>query len=190
MRYDYRIVRPDGAVRDLVVEQIRLRTPDGGTEGFIGVIDDVTERRALEEQVRQSQKLEAVGQLAGGVAHDSTICSRSSALRTVPDARARPRHTGSRRPRGAAERDAASRGTHAPAAHVRPQAMSAPKLLEPNAVVHGVEQMVRRLIGEHIALVTDLEPDVGRVLVDPGQLEQVLVNLAVNARMRCRPVVS
>jgi CheY-like chemotaxis protein len=60
--------------------------------------------------------------------------------------------------------------------------MATPKLLAPNDVIRGVEEMVRRLIGEHIALVTDLEPTSGRVLIDPGQLEQILVNLAVNAR--------
>ena len=183
MRYDYRIVRPDGAVRDLVVEQIRLRTPDGGTEGFIGVIDDVTERRALEEQVRQSQKLEAVGQLAGGVAHDFnnllTVIGNYGQFLT------RELAPGTQ---GRADLEELLNATRRAAALTRQlltfgrKQMSAPKLLEPNAVIHGVEQMVRRLIGEHIALVTDLEPDVGRVLVDPGQLEQVLVNLAVNAR--------
>jgi PAS domain S-box-containing protein len=182
-RYEYRIVRPDGAIRDLVVEQLRLRTPDRITEGFIGVVDDVTERRALEEQLRQSQKLEAVGQLAGGVAHDFnnllTVIANYGQFLT------RELAPGTQ---GRADLDELLGATRRATALTRQlltfgrKQMSAPKLLEPNDVIRGVQQMVTRLIGEHITLVTDLDPDTGRVLVDPGQLEQILVNLSVNAR--------
>jgi len=183
MNYDYRIIRPDGAVRDLVVEQVRLRTPDGGTEGFIGIIDDVTERRALEEQVRQSQKLEAVGQLAGGVAHDFnnllTVIGNYGQFLT------QELEPGTR---GRADLEELLGATRRAAALTRQlltfgrKQMSPPRLVEPNEIVRGVEEMMRRLIGEHIALVVDLDPNAGRVLIDPGQLEQILVNLAVNAR--------
>jgi PAS domain S-box-containing protein len=183
MHYDYRIVRPDGAIRDLVVEQVRLRTPDGSTEGFIGVIDDVTERRALEDQLRQSQKLEAVGQLAGGVAHDFnnllTVIANYGQFLT------QELEPGTR---GRADLEELLGATRRAASLTRQlltfgrKQISSPRLLEPNDVIRGVEEMVRRLIGEHIALVIDLEPDTGRVLVDPGQLEQILVNLAVNGR--------
>ena len=183
MRYEYRIVRRDGAVRDVVVEQVRLRTPDGNTEGYIGIIDDVTERRALESHLRQSQKLEAVGRLAGGVAHDfnnllTVIGNYGEFLKReiAPDSAGRAdleELLGATRRAAALTRQLLTFGR---------QQLSVPKLLDPNTVIRGVEEMLRRLIGEHIAFVTDLDPDAGRVLVDPGQLEQVLVNLAVNAR--------
>ena len=183
MRYDYRVVRPDGATRNLVVEQLRLRTPDGSTEGFIGVIDDVTERRALEEQVRQSQKLEAVGQLAGGVAHDFN--NLLTVIGNYGQFLKKELEIGTR---GRADLEELLGATRRAAALTRQlltfgrKQMATPRLLAPNDVIRGVEEMVRRLIGEHIALVTDLEPTSGRVLIDPGQLEQILVNLAVNAR--------
>jgi PAS domain S-box-containing protein len=183
MHYDYRIVRPDGAIRDLVVEQVRLRARDGVTEGFIGIIDDVTEHRVLEEQLRQSQKLEAVGRLAGGVAHDfnnllTVIANYGQFLKQELEPGTRGRADleellGATRRAASLTRQLLTFGRKQP---------SSPKLLAPNDVIVGVEDMLRRLIGEHIALVTDLEPAVGRVLVDPGQLEQILVNLAVNAR--------
>ena len=183
MRYNYRIVRPDGAIRDLVVEQVRLRTGDASTEGFIGIIDDVTEHRVLEEQLRQSQKLEAVGRLAGGVAHDfnnllTVIANYGQFLKQElqPGTRGRAdldELLGATRRAASLTRQLLTFGRKQP---------SSPKLLAPNDVIAGVEDMLRRLIGEHITLVTDLEPGVGRVLVDPGQLEQILVNLAVNAR--------
>jgi len=183
MHYDYRIVRPDGAIRDLVVEQVRLRTGDASTEGFIGIIDDVTEHRVLEEQLRQSQKLEAVGRLAGGVAHDfnnllTVIANYGQFLKQELEPGTRGRADleellGATRRASSLTRQLLTFGRKQP---------SSPKLLAPNDVIVGVEDMLRRLIGEHIALVTDLEPGVGRVLVDPGQLEQILVNLAVNGR--------
>jgi PAS domain S-box-containing protein len=183
MRYDYRIVRPDGVVRDVVVEQVRLRTRDGATEGFIGIIDDVTEHRMLEEQLRQSQKLEAVGRLAGGVAHDfnnllTVIANYGQFLKQElpPGTRGRAdleELLGATRRATALTRQLLTFGRKQP---------TSPKLLVPNEIIRGVEDMLRRLIGEHIALVIDLEPGIGRVLVDPGQLEQILVNLAVNAR--------
>jgi len=183
MHYDYRIVRPDGAIRDLVVEQVRLRTRDGLTEGYIGIIDDVTEHRVLEEQLRQSQKLEAVGRLAGGVAHDfnnllTVIANYGQFLKheLPPGTRGRAdleELLGATRRATSLTRQLLTFGRKQP---------TSPKLLAPNEVIRGVEDMLRRLIGEHITLVTDLEPGAGLVLVDPGQLEQILVNLAVNAR--------
>jgi two-component system cell cycle sensor histidine kinase/response regulator CckA len=166
-RYEYRIVRPDGVVRDLVVEQVRLRTPDGATE----------------EQLRQSQKLEAVGQLAGGVAHDFnnllTVIANYGQFLTAE------LPPGSR---GRADLDELLNATRRASALTRQlltfgrKQLSTPRVLDPNDVIRGVEEMVRRLIGTHISLVADLDPDAGRVLADPGQLEQVLVNLALNAR--------
>ena len=183
MHYDYRIVRPDGAIRTLVVEQVRLRTPDGATEGFIGIIDDVTERRALEDQLRQSQKLEAVGQLAGGVAHDF-----NNLLTVIGNYGQFLKQDLAPGTRGRADLEELLSATRRATALTRQlltfgrKQMAAPKLVAPNDIIRGVEEMVRRLIGEHIALVVDLDPRAGRVLADPSQLEQILVNLAVNAR--------
>ena len=183
MHYDYRIVRPDGAIRTLVVEQVRLRTPDGTTEGFIGVIDDVTERRALEDQLRRSQKLEAVGQLAGGVAHDF-----NNLLTVIGNYGQFLKQELAPGTRGRADLEELLNATRRATSLTRQlltfgrKQIAAPKLLAPNDVIRGVEEMVRQLIGEHIALVVDLEPRAGRVLADPSQLEQILVNLAVNAR--------
>jgi nitrogen-specific signal transduction histidine kinase/ActR/RegA family two-component response regulator len=144
---------------------------------------DVTERRHLEDQLRQAQKMEAVGQLAGGVAHDfnnllGVITGYSDlALREIdPQHRARQRVEEIRK---AAERAAAL--TRQLLAFSRKQILQ-PRVLDPNAVVTDVERMLRRLIGEHIQLVTVLAQNVGTVKADPGQVEQVIVNLAVNAR--------
>ena len=183
MRYEYRIIRGDGATRDVVVEQVRLRTPDGRTEGYIGVTDDVTERRALEAHLRHSQKLEAVGQLAGGVAHDFN--NLLTVIGNYGEFLKRELALGSA---GRADLEELLGATRRAAALTRQlltfgrRQVSVPKLLDPNMVIRGVEEMLRRLIGEHIAFVTDLDADVGCVLVDPGQLEQVIVNLAVNSR--------
>jgi PAS domain S-box-containing protein len=183
MRYEYRIVRPDGTLRDVVVEQVRLRTVDGATEGYIGIVDDVTDRHALEEQLRQSQKLEAVGQLAGGVAHDFnnllTVIGNYAQFLTQE----LPPGT-----RGRADLDELLNATKRASALTRQlltfgrKQVSTPRALDPNEVIRGLEDMLRRLVGEHSALEAALDPRAGLVLIDPGQLEQVLVNLAVNAR--------
>jgi signal transduction histidine kinase/integral membrane sensor domain MASE1 len=152
--------------------------------------EDITERalaeealRRSEEQLRQAQKMEAVGRLAGGVAHDfnnllTVITGRSQLLLSrLP--------SGDRLRRDialvqqAAERAAGL--TRQLLAFSRKQVLE-PKVLDLNAVVTNIGNMLRRLIGEDIHVVTDLAPRLGRVQADPGQLEQVIVNLAVNAR--------
>jgi PAS domain S-box-containing protein len=144
---------------------------------------DVTAQRQLEEQLRQSQKMEAVGQLAGGIAHDfnnlltAIIGSTQLLLHATPpdDARREDleeiRHAGTR----------AAELTRQLLAFSRRQVL-APKVLEPNAVVANMDRMLRRLLGEDVELITSLDPGAGAVSADPGQLEQVLLNLAVNAR--------
>ncbi|HVH68614.1 MAG TPA: PAS domain S-box protein [Gemmatimonadales bacterium] len=144
---------------------------------------DVTAQRHLEEQLRQSQKMEAVGQLAGGIAHDfnnlltAILGSTQLLLHGTPpdDARREDieeiRHAGLR----------AAELTRQLLAFSRRQVL-APKVLELNAAVANMEKMLRRLLGEDVELVTSLDPAAGAVSADPGQLEQVLLNLAVNAR--------
>ncbi|MGH7321738.1 MAG: GAF domain-containing protein [Candidatus Rokuibacteriota bacterium] len=167
-----------------------VRARDGAPLYFIAQIQDVSERKRAEEvrqeleaQLRQSQKMEAVGRLAGGVAHDfnnllTVIRGRSDLLllQLQPDAPLR-RHVELLRQTA----DRAATLTQQLLAFSRKQ-MLQPKILDLNLVVAAIKKMLRRLIGEHIDLVLHLEPALGRVKADPGQLEQVILNLAVNAR--------
>jgi len=155
----------------------------GRPKYIIPIIDDITEQRTLEAQFRQAQKIDAIGQLAGGVAHDfnnllTAIMGFSELVLENPktDHEVRPDveeifH--------AAHRAAAL--TRQLLAFSRSQTLE-PRILDLNAVIAGMEGMLRRLIGARVELVTQLSPSLGRVSVDQGQIEQVLMNLAVNAR--------
>ena len=146
------------------------------------ILRDITERRALERQLAQAQKLEAVGRLAGGVAHDFNnmlTAIRGYAdllLKKIPDGPHRRYVEGIL---GAAER--AAQTTQQLLAFSRRQIMQ-PKLMDLNQGVTAAIELLQRLIGEDIELVTLLAEDTGEVLFDPGQFSQVLVNLAVNSR--------
>lgn len=150
---------------------------------FVGVQTDVTERRRLEDQFRQAQKMEAVGQLAGGVAHDFnnliTVIHGCSDILSARLASDDPMRELLSEINKAGERAAAL--THQLLAFSRQQVLQ-PKVLNLNAVVSNTEKMLRRLLGEDVSLVTNLSPNLGQVKADAGQLEQVLMNLAVNAR--------
>src|SRR5580765_4837734 len=158
---------------------------NGRSEGIVFEIfaEDVTERRALEQQLRQSQKMEAVGRLAGGIAHDfnnllMVISGYSEFLleRLGPD----PALRGPAKEISTAAERATSL-TRQLLAFSRKQ-MLAPKVLDLNAVVTENLKMLTRLIGEDIDLVMIPGADLGAVKADPGQIEQVILNLAVNAR--------
>ncbi len=154
-----------------------------GRPGRLVVAHDVTGQRQLEAQLLQSQKMEAVGQLAGGVAHDfnnllSVISGYSDLLLRSLGA-GDPATSRVEQIRRAAERGAAL--TRQLLAFSRKQVLE-PRILDLNGALTDVQAMLRRLIGEDIKLVTSLAPDLGRVRADPGQMEQVLMNLAVNAR--------
>jgi PAS domain S-box-containing protein len=153
-------------------------------EGYLNIYGrDVTEQHRIGEQLRQVQKMEAVGQLAGGIAHDFNnmlfVINGRAELelrRLGPDDPGRPaleliRKTG----------DRAAILTRQLLAFSRRQVLQ-PRALDLNATVSDMLKMLRRLIREDIALVTDLAPDPGPILADPGQVEQVILNLAVNAR--------
>ena len=147
------------------------------------LVREMAERRQAEEQLRQAQKIDAVGRLAGGIAHDFnnllTVVSSYSELaldRLPPD---EPAHAHIREIRRASERAASL--TQQLLAFSRKQVLQ-PSVVSLNDVIAGVLPMLRRLISEDVSLTPRLSPDLLPVLVDPGQIEQAIVNLVVNAR--------
>jgi PAS domain S-box-containing protein len=169
------------AVREAVA---LVRNADGRPEFAIAMFEDVTERLELEGRLRQAQKMEAIGQLAGGVAHDfnnmlTAISGYSEfALGRLGDAESAVRGDIEQVQRAAQRaRDL----TRQLLAFSRKQILQ-PKVVDVNDVVTETDKLVTRLIGEDIEVKTALEVRLGRVQVDPGQLQQVLVNLVVNAR--------
>ena len=150
--------------------------------GLVGVSIDLTERRSLEEQFRQSQKMDAVGRLAGGIAHDFnnllTVIHLNTEIIIDGFDPADPRADDVKQIRSAADR--ASSLTRQLLAFSRKQILQ-PRVLDLNSVVTSLEPMLRRLIGEDIRISSTPNAR-GYVVADPGQLEQVLVNLVVNAR--------
>jgi len=159
-----------------------VRDEHGTVLGFVTVSIDLTERRNLEEQFRQSQKMDAVGRLAGGIAHDFNNLLTVIRLNTeiIMDGLdpTDPRSEDVKQIRTAAER--ASGLTRQLLAFSRKQILQ-PRVLDMNSVVGNVEPMLRRLIGEDITITTTSSAR-GYIVADPGQLEQVLMNLVVNAR--------
>jgi len=149
----------------------------------VAQILDITERKRLEEQLLQAQKMEAVGRLAGGVAHDFnnllTAITGYSELLLMRIHEHDPLRKDLEQIRKAADRAASL--TRQLLAFSRRQILQ-PRVLNLNAVVADMEEMLQRLIGEDIDLVTVLHPELGRVKADPGQIEQVIMNLVVNAR--------
>jgi len=152
-------------------------------EGFVASARDVTERKQLEDQLRQSQRIQAVGKLAGGVAHDFnnllTAIMGYSDLLLARAGQESPLRKEVLEIRKAGER--ATMLTRQLLAFSRRQVLQ-PKVMDLNATVADLHPMLCRLIGEDIDLVTVLMPALGRVRADPGQIEQVVINLAVNAR--------
>jgi PAS domain S-box-containing protein len=200
--YEIVAIRRDGSRFDV---ELRSRMmPQADRSVRVTAVHDITERkraerafqaaelerqqaeadvRALEDQLRHSQKLEAIGQLAGGIAHDfnnlltviNGYCERL--LASVPDGGALREdldliHNAGRR---------AAALTRQLLAFSRRQVLQ-PRTIELNAIVHDIDKMLRRVIGEPITVVTALAPDLGATRADPGQIEQVIMNLAINAR--------
>jgi two-component system, cell cycle sensor histidine kinase and response regulator CckA len=170
--------RKDGSL--VPVEASAARLPDGRLQA---IVRDISERRRLEAQLRQSQKMEAVGKLAGGVAHDfnniltAMLGHLELGLLKLP--RDHPVRADLEESQKATERAAAL--TRQLLAFARRQVIE-PRVVNLNDLVANLGKMLGRLIGEDIELVTALDPALGRVRVDPGQIEQVLMNLTVNAR--------
>jgi PAS domain S-box-containing protein len=172
--------RPDESV---AVVDFSISTVTFGSERIVLSIGrDITRQRQLERQLQQAQRMEAVGRLAGGVAHDfnnllTAIIGTAELMKE--DLGANP---------GMADLDEIVRTGNRAAdltrqllAFSRQQVMDL-QVMSPNDVVHGAEKLLRRLIGEDIELTVRLDPGAGLVMADPAQLEQVIMNLAVNAR--------
>lgn len=155
---------------------------EDGAGPVAALVQDVTEQRQLAERARENQKMEAVGRLAGGVAHDfnniltAILGYTDLQLHSTDDPRV-VEHA--REIRNAAERAAGL--TRQLLAFSR-RSPSEPVVVDLNRLVEGTETMLRRLLTENMTLATDLDPDLWPVRVDPNQIEQVVVNLAVNAR--------
>jgi PAS domain S-box-containing protein len=151
--------------------------------GCVEVLRDITERKRAEEQLRQAHKMEAIGQLAGGVAHDfnnllmAIIGYSELLLARLREGDRLRKHI--QEIKKAGERAAAL--TRQLLAFSRRQVL-VPQVLDLNSVVSNVQKMLRRMIGEDIDLLTVPASDLGQVRADPGQVEQVIMNLAVNAR--------
>lgn len=179
----YRMRHKDGSWRILESGASAVLGPHGQVEKLVVVNRDVTARKQLEEQFRQAQKMEAVGRLSGGVAHDfnnllGVIIGYAEFLQERLEAENSLR--GSVDEILKAGKRAASL-TRQLLAFSRQQVLD-PKVIDLNIAVSDMEKLLRRLIGEDIELMTSLAPSLGRVKADQGQLEQVIMNLAVNAR--------
>jgi len=175
--------RRDGGAITVRLRLRRARDESGATTWLEGLAEDVTQQRALENQFRQAQRLEAVGRLAGGVAHDFN--NILTAITGYSDMLLEELHEHDHKRQDVEEiRTAAARATSLTRqllAFSRKQVLQA-RVLDLNALVGTLERMLQRLIGEDVELATALARDLGPVRADPGQLEQIIMNLAVNAR--------
>jgi PAS domain S-box-containing protein len=179
---EYRVTRKDGNTIWVSDTAVVVRGSDSHPV-MEGLIVDITDRKMLENQLLQARKMEAVGRLAGGVAHDFnnllTIIKGyvEMAMQRCLD---RPElHSDIRRIEDAADR--AVTLVRQLLAFSRKQVLQ-PKILDLNAIVMNLDQLLRRLMSENIAMKTFVSKDVGAIKADPGQIEQVIMNLVVNAR--------
>jgi two-component system cell cycle sensor histidine kinase/response regulator CckA len=176
-------IRRDGSRIDVDQSMAPLRDASGRPNFLMSILADITEQRQLEGQLRQSQKMEAVGRLAGGIAHDFN--NLLTVIRANADFLSEDLEpTDERRGEIDEIRQAADRAaslTRQLLVFSRRQVVQ-PKTVQLNDIVGSMEQMLGRLIGEDIVLASVLQPDLGTVHADVSQMEQILLNLVVNAR--------
>jgi PAS domain S-box-containing protein len=179
----YRILRPDGEVRFIWDRAFPVMDRTGAVTRVVGVAEDVSERTKLEAQLRAAHRMEAVGRLAGGIAHDFnnllTVIRAQSDFLLMDLPEESPLIEEVEVVRSAADR--AAKLTRQLLAFSREQVLR-PRVVDLVEVVKNMEQLLVRVLGEDVRIGTDFESDLPPVRVDPAQLEQVLMNLAVNAR--------
>lgn len=187
-QFDHRIVRPDGDVRTVRERACIERSPEGRPLCMVGTIQDVTEQYRLEQRLAQADRMESIGRLAGGVAHDFnnllTVINGYADFILETSMENSAVHRQAEEIRKAGER--AAELTNQLLTFSRRQ-VSQPRVLDLNGVVAEAATMLERAIGEDVELKMELTPDLAPVWIDPAQLNQVLINLAINARdaMRC-----
>lgn len=188
--FSFDVIRKDGEKRSIEVSVSLIKDSEGKPIGFRGISRDVTERKhaeakmtALQEQLRQSQKMEAIGQLAGGVAHDFnnliTVIRGYTDLILHSIDKNNPLYEDTLEIKNASEK--AESLTRQLLAFSRKQILQ-PKVLELNTLISNMAKLLKRLIGENIELITNFSADKAKIMADPGQIEQVFINLVVNAR--------
>jgi PAS domain S-box-containing protein len=181
--FEVRWKRKDGGIITVRISGRAVAGGDEPSDVLEAIAEDITERRLLEDQFRQAQKMEAVGRLAGGIAHDFNnllmVISGYTEVLLDQFPLGHPLHAKAEAIQGASDR--ATTLTRQLLAFSRKQLLEL-KVIDLNAIVTDMERLLRPLIGENIELTTSLAPAVGCTRADAGQLEQVIMNLVVNAR--------
>ncbi len=180
---ELKVTRKDGKEITIFLSTSIVKDKDGQPVVIVGVISDITLRKQLEEQLRHSQKMEAIGQLAGGIAHDfnnllTVIEGYIDLLQNVMTGEGKERAFVTQIKKAT---DRAVSLTRQLLTFSRRQIVQ-PKVLDINQSIKDLSIMLQRLIGENIELITDLDPNIGQIKADPHQIEQVIMNLIVNAR--------
>ncbi|MDX6473572.1 MAG: hypothetical protein QOK22_2388 [Gaiellaceae bacterium] len=185
IRIEYRLVAADGRIVWVIDDMALLRDADGQPRFYQGFLLDITERETLQEQLRHAQRLEAVGRLAGGIAHDFNNMLMGimgySDLAAAANAEGDTERVQQDVERIRAAADRAKSLTHQLLAFSRKQVLRE-QTVDTRAAIAEVLELLGRVLGEDVEIVVEADPDVGSVNVDPAQFEQLLVNLAINAR--------
>ena len=180
---EYRLVRTDGAIRHLWSEVRCERDADGKAVALFGIVQDITERKTTEEQLRQSQKMETIGHLTGGIAHDfnnllmvimGNLDLLLERVQDDPDNTAIVNSAITATERGASL-------TRQLLAYARRQPL-APRDLDVNAAIQGLSRLLRRTLGEQVEIETILGAGLWHAMADATQVENAVINLAINAR--------
>ncbi len=175
--------RKDGTIFPILLSKAVVYDDNKKPMAIVGVASEITEHKKIEEQLRQGQKMEAIGQLAGGIAHDfNNILTAINGYAELALMKMEPKNTLFKEITGILKAGKkASTLVRQLLAFGRKQ-MIEPKTLNINALIKDLDKMMRRLIGEDIRLDIHLQKNIGPIKADPGQIEQILVNLVVNAR--------
>src|SRR5439155_10256412 len=182
-RYETAGIKQGGGSMEIAVTMSPILKADGSLSGASAIVRDITAHKRLQQQLLVAQKMEAIGRLSAGVAHDFnnllTVIGGYSGVLLKERVEQDPEYADLLEINKAAER--ASVLTRQLLAFSRRQ-ITQPRVLDLNVIMADMDRMLRRVIGEDIDLVTVLDPSVGSIRADPGQVEQVIMNLAVNAR--------